>query len=111
MHMEIKDIPFEAFDLENAAIEEHAGIQGKAFWKTVTRGNVRIRIVEYSKGYLADHWCEKGHAVFVLEGSFDSELKDGRKFALGKGMCYLVADKADAHRSYTKEGVKLLIVD
>ena len=109
--MEIKDIPFEIFDLENRTPEEHAGITGKAFWKTVTRGNVRIRIVEYTPGYLADHWCEKGHAVFVLEGEFVSELTDGRKFKLSKGMCYLVADLAEAHRSITENGVKLLIVD
>lgn len=109
--MEIRDIPFQAFDLENIEPEEHAGVSGKAFWKTVKKGNVRIRIVEYSPGYLADHWCEKGHAVFVLEGQFESELKDGRKHVLTKGMCYLVADNTDAHRSYTKDGVKLLIVD
>ena len=80
--MEIKDIPFQVFDLENLAAEEHPGVTGKALWKTVSRGNVRIRIVEYTPGYLADHWCEKGHAVFVLKGEFESELRDGRKFTL-----------------------------
>lgn len=109
--MEIKEIPFQVFDLGNMAAEEHPGVTGKAFWKTVSRGNVRIRIVEYTPGYLADHWCEKGHAVFVLEGEFESELRDGRKFTLKPGMCYLVADDTDAHRSHTKDGVKLLIVD
>lgn len=109
--MEIRDIPFQIFDLEHVAPEEHAGESGKAFWRTVRRGNVRIRIVEYSPGYLADHWCVKGHAVYVFEGEFRSELKDGRKFILKEGMCYLVADNAEAHRSWTEHGVKLLIVD
>ena len=109
--MEIKDIPFAVFNLDGIDPEEHNGVTGKAYWKTVKRGNVRIRIVEYTAGYLADHWCEKGHAVYVLEGDFESELKDGRKHKLSKGMCYLVADNADAHRSYTEHGVKLLIVD
>ncbi|HYE83437.1 MAG TPA: DHCW motif cupin fold protein [Clostridia bacterium] len=109
--MEIKNIPFEVFDLAGVSTEEHTGVTGKALWKTVQRGNVRIRIVEYSAGYLADHWCEKGHAVYVLEGEFESELKDGRKYTLTEGMCYLVADNTDAHRSYTEKGVKLLIVD
>ena len=109
--MEIKDIPFEVFDLENVAAEEHPGTTGKALWRTIMRGNVRIRIVEYSSGYLADHWCEKGHAVFVLEGEFESELKDGRKLTLSKGMCYLVADNTEAHRSISTDGAKLLIVD
>ena len=109
--MNIEGVPFEVFDLENLDAEEHKGIHGKAYWKTIQKGNIRIRIVEYSKGYLADHWCKKGHAVFVLEGSFESELKDGRRYTLSKGMCYLVADHTDAHRSYTEDGVKLLIVD
>jgi quercetin dioxygenase-like cupin family protein len=109
--MEIKDIPFEVFDLENTFAEKHNGITGEALWQTVSRGNVRIRIVEYTPGYQADHWCEKGHAVFVLEGEFTSELADGRKFVLSKGMCYLVADHAEAHRSVSENGVKLLIVD
>jgi quercetin dioxygenase-like cupin family protein len=109
--MEIKDIPFEAFDLAKAAAEEHVGAAGTSYWKTLARGNVRIRIVEYGAGYLADHWCKKGHAVFVLAGEFESELDDGRKFSLSEGMCYLVADNAGAHRSYSKGGVKLLIVD
>ena len=109
--MEIKDIPFEVFNLDNIVAEVHPGTTGKALWRTVKRGNVRIRIVEYSSGYLADHWCEKGHAVFVLEGEFESELKDGRKLTLSKGMCYLVADNTEAHRSIARDGAKLLIVD
>ena len=109
--MEIKNIPFEVFDLKNVVPKEFPGTTGTAFWRTVERGNVRIRIVEYSPGYLADHWCEKGHAVFVLEGEFESELRDGRKFKLTQGMCYLVADHADAHCSISQDGVKLLIVD
>ena len=109
--MEITDIPFEVIDLENIEPEEHNGITGKAFWKTIKRGNVRIRIVEYTKVYLADHWCRKGHAVYVLEGAFESELENGKKYKLSKGMCYLVADNVDAHKSYTENGVKLLIVD
>lgn len=108
--MEITDIPFQTFDLEKVPAEEHVGETGLALWKTVKRGELRVRIVEYSPGYRADHWCEKGHAVYVLEGEFESELRDGRTFRLTKGMCYLVADKAEAHRSYSREGVKLLIL-
>jgi quercetin dioxygenase-like cupin family protein len=109
--VEIKDIPFQAFDLENIPAEERSGVTGKAFWKTVKAGNVRMRIVEYTPGYMADHWCEKGHAVYVLEGKFESELMDGRKTRLSKDIGYLVADHTDAHRSSTQHGVKLLIVD
>jgi|GEM_PF-4387406 len=24
-------------------------------------GNIRVRMVEYTPGYLADHWCNRGH--------------------------------------------------
>lgn len=109
--MDIVGIPFETFDLAGLEPEPKSGASGSATWRTVTRGNVRIRIVEYSPGYLADHWCEKGHAVYVLEGEFESELKDGRRSRLTPGMCYLVADGAEPHRSSTATGVKLLIVD
>jgi len=109
--MIIEDAPFQVFDLEHVAPEEHAGTIGRARWQTVTHGNVRMRIVEYSPGYLADHWCERGHAVYVLDGAFVSELADGRRFALSRGMSYVVADHAEPHRSYSETGVKLLIVD
>jgi hypothetical protein len=109
--MEIVGIPYETIDLEAIAPESHAGETGLATWKTARRGEIRVRIVEYGPGYLADHWCEKGHVVYVLEGSFVSELRDGRKSTVSEGMCYLVSDKAEAHRSSTELGVKLLIVD
>jgi hypothetical protein len=109
--MEIRDIPFQVFDLANMAAAEHPGITGTAFWKTIQKGDIRVRIVQYTAGYLADHWCKKGHVVFVLEGSFETELKDGSRHGLAKGMCYLVSDNIDEHRSYSKDGVTLLIVD
>ncbi len=109
--MELNQIPFTAIDWATVAPEEHDGVHGKALWQVVKQGNVRVRIVRYMPGYLADHWCEKGHVVYVLEGEFTSEIKDGRTFHLTKGMSYLVADGADAHRSSTSEGVTLLIVD
>jgi quercetin dioxygenase-like cupin family protein len=68
-------------------------------------------MVEYSKGYLADHWCQKGHIVHCLEGEFISELHDGNKFILTKGSTYVVSDGLSSHRSYTKDGVKVLIID
>jgi hypothetical protein len=109
--MELRGMSFQTISWDEIPSEEHNGITGKALWKTVTAGNVRVRIVDYTPGYLADHWCEKGHVVYVLDGEFTSELKDGRKSRLTKGMCYIVADHTDAHRSFTTGGVKVLIVD
>ena len=82
-----------------------------AYWQTLQFGDLRIRLVEYSAGYLADHWCEKGHIVHCLEGSFVSEMENGEAFTLTEGMTYVVSDGASSHRSGTEEGVKLLIVD
>jgi len=109
--MEIKNVPFNVISWENISPEEHKGKEGKSTWRVVKQGNIRVRIVEYSPGYYADHWCEKGHVIYVLDGEFTSELQDGRKFILSKGMSYIVADNTAPHRSYTEKGVKLFIVD
>jgi quercetin dioxygenase-like cupin family protein len=87
------------------------GETGKAYWRTQEFGAIRVRMVEYTPGYKADHWCLKGHIVLCLEGEFSTELKDGRKFVLKPGMSYQVSDNAEPHRSFTENGAKLFIVD
>ena len=90
----------------------HPGETGEARWRSFEIGDLRVRMVEYSSGYLADHWCDRGHVLLVLEGELDTELRDGRKFTLKPGMSYQVSDFGDAaHRSFTSTGVKLFIVD
>ena len=84
---------------------------GIAFWKTLEIGNVRVRMVEYTPGYVADHWCSRGPVLLVLEGQLETELKNGRKYLMSQGMTYQVATDAEPHRSSTKEGAKLFIVD
>lgn len=109
--MEIKDVPFSVIDWDNVETEEHAGVTGKAFWKVFKKGNIRVRMVEYTPGYFADHWCKKGHIILVLEGEMTTELKDGRKFITKKGCSYQVDDYDGEHRTHTETGVKLFIVD
>ncbi len=109
--MEISNIPFETTDWATISPTEHTGEKGRAYWKTKTFGSIRLRIVEYTPGYLADHWCSKGHIIFCLEGELHTELKDGRTFILKPGMSYQVADNAEAHKSSTETGTKLFIVD
>ena len=109
--MKLDNIPFGVTDWSSVQQTEHAGITGKAFWRTQHFGDIRVRMVEYTPGYLADHWCEKGHILLVLEGRLETELVDGRKFTLTAGTSYQVADHAEAHRSFTETGVKLFIVD
>jgi quercetin dioxygenase-like cupin family protein len=109
--MEMTNIPFGITEWSDVERTEHKGETGMAFWRTRNFGDIRVRIVEYSPGYLADHWCAKGHILFCLEGELDTELEDGRVVTLKPGMSYQVADNAEAHRSRTKEGAKLFIVD
>ncbi|HEU0147542.1 MAG TPA: DHCW motif cupin fold protein [Bradyrhizobium sp.] len=110
--MKIPTLPFTVTDWFNVPVTEHRGEQGMAYWRTLMIGDIRIRQVEYTPGYLADHWCDRGHILMVLEGELESELKDGRKFILSAGMSYQVSDFGDAsHRSRTPKGAKLFIVD
>ena len=105
------NIPFQTIDWSIIPKTEHKGETGMAYWLTLQFEGLRIRMVEYSKGYVADHWCTKGHIVHCLEGDFVSELSNGQQFILAKGMTYVVSDELSSHRSTTVDGVKLLIID
>ncbi|MEQ9769903.1 DHCW motif cupin fold protein [Pectobacterium jejuense] len=109
--MDMKNIPFGTTDWSQIELTEHRGDTGSAYWRTQRFDNIRVRIVEYTPGYLADHWCSKGHILLCLEGELHTELDDGRVFVLKPGMSYQVADNAEAHRSYTETGAKLFVVD
>ena len=109
--MKMSNIPFGTTDWSNVERTEHPGETGTAHWQTRTFDDIRVRLVEYSPGYLADHWCSKGHILFCLEGQLDTELEDGRIVTLKPGMSYQVADGAEAHRSTTAVGAKLFVVD
>ena len=109
--MNLTDIPFSTIDWSTIESTEHAGASGTASWRTRTFGAVRVRMVEYSPGYAADHWCTKGHILLCLAGELHTELADGRRFVLRPGMSYQVADGAEPHRSSTAVGATLFIVD
>ncbi|MGF9692773.1 DHCW motif cupin fold protein [Rhizobium sp. 0TCS1.26] len=109
--MQINDIPFGTTDWNQVERSEHQGESGIAVWRTQRFGDIRVRMVEYTPGYLADHWCEKGHILLCLDGELTTELEDGRIFVLKPGMSYQVADKAEPHRSSTSVGARLFIVD
>lgn len=109
--MKMSDIPFGTTDWSDVPRTEHKGETGVAIWRTREFGGIRVRMVEYSPGYLADHWCSKGHILLVLEGELETELKDGRQFYMRSGQSYQVADGAEPHRSRTAKGAKLFIVD
>jgi hypothetical protein len=105
--MKINPFPFQTFDWTGIK----KGETGIAYWQVLHAGEIRIRMVEYTAGYKADHWCSKGHVVHCVEGEMDTELDNGRILKLSKGMTYIVGDDCEAHRSFTKTGCKLFIVD
>lgn len=109
--MKMSDIPFGTTDWAMVERTKHKGETGMAYWRTCHFGAIRVRLVEYTPGYLADHWCVKGHILFCLEGELHTELEDGRRFVLTPGMSYQVADQAEPHRSSTLQGAKLFVVD
>lgn len=110
--MKIPELPFTVTDWAKVEPTVHPGETGEAIWRTFEVGDLRVRMVEYSAGYLADHWCDRGHVLYVLEGELISELQDGRSVTLKPGTSYQVSDFGDSpHRSSTTTGVKLFIVD
>ncbi|HEY8019454.1 MAG TPA: DHCW motif cupin fold protein [Thermoanaerobaculia bacterium] len=109
--MQMTGIPFDTTDWSGIEATEHPGERGLATWRTRQCGEIRVRMVEYSPGYLADHWCSKGHILLCLEGELETELADGRRVTLGPGMSYQVADAVAPHRSYSPAGARLFIVD
>jgi quercetin dioxygenase-like cupin family protein len=104
-------IPFGTTDWASIEPTRHRGETGSALWRTCTFDSMRVRMVEYTPGYSADHWCSKGHILLCLEGEMHTELEDGRRFILTPGMSYQVADGAEPHRSSTSTGAKLFIID
>jgi quercetin dioxygenase-like cupin family protein len=109
--MQMSQFPFETTDWSGVEWTEHKGETGTAYWRTRNFADIRVRLVEYTPGYFADHWCSKGHILLCLEGQLHLELRDGREFVLKPGMSYQVADNAEPHRSHAPEGTKLFIVD
>jgi quercetin dioxygenase-like cupin family protein len=109
--MNMAGIPFGTTDWTHVFRTEHPGETGVAIWRALQFGDIRVRMVEYTPGYLANHWCVKGHILYCLEGELRTELKDGRTFILKPGMSYQVADNEEPHRSSTPVGARLFIVD
>ncbi len=71
----------------------------------------RLRLVEFLSGFSDPNWCLKGHVVFVIEGTLESEYADGvsRREA---GQAFIVPPGVK-HRSRNPGAApaRLLIVD
>jgi hypothetical protein len=109
--MKIEQVPFGGTDWDSVPRTEHPGEAGVARWRTIEAGNIRVRMIEYSPGYVADHWCSRGHVLLVLSGELVTELRDGPSVTLRPGQSYQVADGEEPHRSRTAGGATLFVVD
>ena len=109
--MHLTDIPFGTTDWNSVESTTAQGEAGSVTSRTRQFGGIRVRMIEYSAGYLADHWCPKGHVILCLEGFLDIELADGARHALKPGHSYHVGDGGPPHRSRAPEGARLFIVD
>jgi quercetin dioxygenase-like cupin family protein len=109
--MKIIDVNFCITDWSEIEKKEYSGKIGKSIWRLFEEGNIRVRIVDYLPGYQADHWCNRGHIGYVLEGELICELNDGRIYKLQPGMSFQVADNAEAHLARTDIGARVFLVD
>ncbi|WP_313653576.1 DHCW motif cupin fold protein [Pantoea sp.] len=109
--MKIENLPFGLTHWDQVEERVYPGDQGQATWRTVMFNQIRVRMVDYSPGYVADHWCTKGHILLCMAGELHTELADGRRFVLTPGVSYQVADNAEPHRSSTSTGATLFVVD
>jgi hypothetical protein len=109
--MKMMAMPMTVTDWDQAEVSRHEGDTGFALWRTRNFGDIRVRTVEYSPGYSADHWCSKGHVILCLSGSMKIELQNGQRLELCAGQSYHVGDGDPPHRSTSEGGVKLFIVD
>ncbi|MGD0337482.1 MAG: DHCW motif cupin fold protein [Bacteroidota bacterium] len=109
--MKIQDVPFSTVEWDKIPPIEYKGETGTSWCKTVEQGNVRVRVVEYGAGYRANHWCDRGHVVFILNGEIDIEIENRKTYHLFSGMSFHVADGLDIHRAFSEKGAKVFIID
>jgi len=109
--LRLSGIPFETTDWSKIEQTKHKGERGFVYWRTQQFGDIRVRMLECTPGFMSDHWCNKGHILLCIEGELHTELQDGRRFKLTPGMSYQVAEDEEPHRSYSEHGAKLFVVD
>ncbi len=110
--MNLPAVPFTFTDWSQVEAVEHLGETGTSYWWVYEQGGMRVRVVEYSPGYRADHWCGRGHVLFMLEGELSIELRDGRRITMTPATSFQAGDDEDnPHLAFTETGAKVLIVD
>jgi uncharacterized cupin superfamily protein len=110
--MTLPKMPFTITDWSELPATRIQGQQGYTEWRAQDFGAIRVRLSEYSPGYVADGFCDTGHVLYVIEGEVEVELKDGRRFKMTPGQSFSVSDFGDAaHRCSSVHGAKFFVVE
>ena len=110
--MKIIDCGSLSTDWSSLVSESVEGLSGNSRSKSIKYGNIRMRTMEYSPGFEADHWCPRGHIIFVLEGEITIKLKDETEQKISKGMSFICGDnETNPHMVYSKKGAFVIIID
>ena len=104
-------IPFQVTDWSTIEAISQKGTTGSSFVRVKEYDFLKVRMVEYSPNYEADHWCEKGHIAYCVEGELEINLSDGSSNILIEGTSFQVSDNISSHKVRSKKGAKLFIID
>ena len=110
--MKLDDLPAGITDWSDVTASVYPSQSGTATMRTRQFGDIQLRLVDYSSNYVADHWCHKGHIVFVVAGQLTIEHQQSETYKLTPGTTYHVADdEGPPHRVLSKTGATIFIVD
>jgi len=99
------------FKVDFDSMEWQSNRQGARF-KLFQEGSRQLRLVEFTAGEGAPHWCSQGHIGFVLSGALKIDVA-GKviSFAEGDGI-FLPSGDSSAHRATAiTPGTRLVMVE
>lgn len=86
--------------------EPAKGIRSKA----VVKGNQRIRLVEFSYGFIEPDWCRKGHAGYVLDGEFANDYSGTIERYKTGDVIFITQGENDKHKAILNKGEKVTLL-
>jgi len=109
--MNLGDLPLGLTDWSQIPESVHPGAPGTATVRSRQLGDIQLRLLVYSPNYVADHRCQKGHIVYVIQGQVVTEHRETTNYTLESGTTYHVPDNGPPHRAVSHGGATVFIVD
>jgi quercetin dioxygenase-like cupin family protein len=110
--VKLENFPVGTIDWPKVPAVVQAGETGIATSRTVNLSDVTLRLVEYSAGYKADHWCTKGHILYVVSGNVVIEYDNEKRTNLSSGMSWHAPEGAStAHLLRCERAATVFIID